>query len=123
MARRRKMDPERKAFISSLLEHYQPKDAQDIQDMLKDLLGDTLQSMLEAEMDEHLGYSKYDYQNKETDDSRNGYSPKTVTSTMGTINLEIPRDRQSTFQPEIVKRTRPISQISKTKFCLCMQKE
>ena len=104
MARRRKMDPERKAFISSLLEHYQPKDAQDIQEMLKDLLGDTLQSMLEAEMDEHLGYSKYDYQNKETDDSRNGYSPKTVTSTMGTINLEIPRDRQSTFQPEIVKK-------------------
>ena len=42
MARRRKMDPERKAFINSLLEHYQPKDAQDIQDMLKDLLGETL---------------------------------------------------------------------------------
>ena len=57
MARRRKMDPERKAFISSLLEHYQPKDAQDIQDMLKDLLGETLQGMLEAEMDDHLGYS------------------------------------------------------------------
>ena len=55
MARRRKMDPERKAFISSLLEHYQPKDAQDIQDMLKDLLGETLQGMLEAEMDDHLG--------------------------------------------------------------------
>ena len=46
MARRRKMDPERKAFISSLLEHYQPKDAQDIQDMLKDLLGKTLQGVL-----------------------------------------------------------------------------
>ena len=73
MARRRKMDPERKAFISSLLEHYQPKDAQDVQDMLKDLLGETLQGMLEAEMDDHLGYSKYDYKNKETDDSRNGY--------------------------------------------------
>lgn len=58
MARRRKMDPERKAFINSLLEHYQPKDAQDIQDMLKDLLGETLQGMLEAEMDDHLGYSK-----------------------------------------------------------------
>ena len=49
MARRRKMDPERKAFINSLLEHYQPKDAQDIQVMLKDLLGETLQGMLEAE--------------------------------------------------------------------------
>jgi len=70
MARRRKMDPERKAFINSLLEHYQPKDAQDIQDMLKDLLGETLQGMLEAEMDDHLGYSKYDYKNKETDDSK-----------------------------------------------------
>ena len=89
MVRRRKMDPERKAFINNLLEHYQPKDAQD---MLKDLLGETLQSMLEAEMDDHIGYSKYDYKNKETDDSRNGYSPKTVTSSMGSINLDIPRD-------------------------------
>ena len=69
---------------------YQPKDAQDIQDMLKDLLGETLQGTLEAEMDDHLGYSKYDYKNKETDDSRNGYSPKTVTSSMGTIDLDIP---------------------------------
>ena len=104
MARRRKMDPERKAFINSLLEHYQPKDAQDIQDMLKDLLGETLQGMLEAEMDDHLGYSKYDYKNKETDDSRNGYSHKTVTSSMGTIDLDIPRDRKGEFEPQIVKK-------------------
>ena len=104
MARRRKMDPERKAFINSLLEHYQPKDTQDIQDMLKDLLGETLQGMLEAEMDDHLGYSKYDYKNKETDDSRNGYSPKTVTSSMGTIDLNIPRDRKGDFEPQIVKK-------------------
>ena len=104
MARRRKMDPERKAFISSLLEHYQPQDTQDIQEMLKDLLGDTLQGMLEAEMDDHLGYSKYDYKNKETDDSRNGYSPKTVTSSMGTIDLDIPRDRKGDFEPKIVKK-------------------
>mgnify|MGYP001280979512 CR=1 FL=1 len=80
MARRRKMTPERRAFINGLLEHYQPTDAQDVQEMLKDLLGDTLQGMLEAEMDQKLGYSKYDYQNKETDDSRNGYSHKTVTA-------------------------------------------
>ena len=72
--------------------------------MLKDLLGDTLQGMLEAEMDDHLGYSKYDYKNKETDDSRNGYSPKTVTSSMGTIDLDIPRDRKGEFEPQIVKK-------------------
>lgn len=51
MARRRKMTPERREFINGLLEHYQPTDAQDVQEMLKDLLGDTLQGMLEAEMD------------------------------------------------------------------------
>ena len=50
MARQRKLSPERKAFINSLLEHYQPSDANDVQEMFKDLLGDTLQGMLEAEM-------------------------------------------------------------------------
>ena len=104
MARQRKLSPERKAFINSLLEHYNPKDAGDVQEMLKDLLGDTLQGMLEAEMDEKLGYSKYDYQHKQTDDSRNGYSKKTVTSSMGDIELDIPRDRKGEFEPQIVKK-------------------
>ena len=63
--------PERKEFINGLLEHYQPSDAHDVQEMLKDLLGDALQGMLEAEMDDKLGYSKYDDKNKTTDDSRN----------------------------------------------------
>ena len=77
MARQRKLSPERKELIQGLLSHYKPEDAQDVQAMLRDLLGDTLQQMLEAEMDDHLGYTKYDYKNKTTDDSRNGYSPKT----------------------------------------------
>lgn len=67
-------------------------------------MGDTLQGMLEAEMDQKLGYSKYDYQNKETDDSRNGYSHKTVTSSMGDIDLDIPCDRRGEFEPQIVKK-------------------
>ena len=104
MGWRRKTDPERKAFINSLLEYYQPKDAQDVQKMLKDLLGETLQGTLEAEMDDHLGYSKYDYKNKETDDSRNGYSAKTVTSSMGPIDLDIPRDQKGEFEPQIIKK-------------------
>lgn len=104
MARQRKLTPERKEFINGLLEHYQPKDAQDVQDMLKDLLGDTLQGMLEAEMDAKLGYSKYDYKEKDTDDSRNGYSKKTVVSSMGEIDLDIPRDRKGEFDPQIVRK-------------------
>lgn len=104
MARQRKLSPERKAFINSLIEHYHPEDAHDVQEMLKDLLGDTMQGMLEAEMDEKLGYSKYDYQNKATDDSRNGYSKKTVTSSLGNIDLDIPRDRKGEFEPQAVKK-------------------
>lgn len=104
MARQRKLSPERKAFINNLIQHYNPQDAQDVQDMVKDLLGDTLQGMLEAEMDQQLGYSKYDYRNKDTDDSRNGYSKKTVTSSFGDIELDIPRDRKGEFEPQIVKK-------------------
>lgn len=104
MARQRKLSPERKEFIQQLLGAYKPEDVNDVQDMLKDLLGDTLQTMLEAEMDEHLGYSKYDYKNKETDDTRNGYSKKTVASFKGSIKLDVPRDRKGEFEPQIVKK-------------------
>ena len=55
-------------------------------------------------MDQQLGYSKYDYKNKDTDDSRNGFSKKTVTSSMGDIDLDIPRDRKGDFEPKAVKK-------------------
>ena len=108
MARTRKLSPERKAFINGLIKHYHPEDSQDVQEMLIDLLGDTLQGMLEAEMDEKLGYSKYDYKNKETDDSRNGYSKKTVVSSLGEINLDIPRDKKGEFEPQAIKKNQTI---------------
>lgn len=104
MARQRKLSPERKAFINGLLEHYNPESTQDVQDMLKDLLGDTLQGMLESELEEELGYSRYDYVGKNTTNSRNGFSKKTVTSSMGTIPLDIPRDRNGEFEPQIVQK-------------------
>jgi putative transposase len=104
MARQRKLTPEHKAFINGLLEHYKPETAQDVQEMLKDLLGDTLQGMLEGELENELGYSKYDYANKDTENSRNGYSKKNVVSSMGEIGLDIPRDRKGEFEPQIVKK-------------------
>ena len=111
MARREKkpvhkvvMTEEKRNIIQQLLQEYDIETAEDIQDAFKDLLGGTTKEMMEAEMDDHLGYSKYDYKNKETDDSRNGYSPKTVTSSMGTIDLDIPRDRKGEFEPQIVKK-------------------
>ena len=104
MARRRKLTPEKKEMLRTLRESYDPQSAEDVQAMLRDLLGDMLQEMLEAEMDDHLGYSKYDYKNKETDDTRNGYSPKTVVSSVGEIDLDIPRDRKAEFEPQIVQK-------------------
>jgi transposase-like protein len=104
MARQRKLTEERSALIRQLLSSYKPGDVQDVQSMLKDLLGDTLQGMMEAELEDELGYSKYDYKNKETDNRRNGSSKKTVTSSMGEIDLDIPRDRNGEFEPQIIKK-------------------
>ena len=104
MARQRKLSEERKKLINQLLATYKPEDAGDVHSMLKDLLGDTLQGMLEDELEEDLGYSKYDYKNKETENRRNGYSKKTVTSSMGDISLDIPRDRDGEFEPQIIKK-------------------
>lgn len=78
--------------------------AQDAQNALKDLFAETLQEMLEAEMDTHLGYSKHDLQNKQTKNSRNGKSKKTVTSEYGDQEITVPRDRLGEFEPLVVKK-------------------
>ncbi|MGZ8883252.1 MAG: transposase [Nitrososphaeraceae archaeon] len=75
--------------LKALIKEYNLKDPKDIQEMLKKLFGDTLQEILEAELDHELGYSKYDYKNKATDNSRNGHSSKTVKSNYGKVDLSI----------------------------------
>ena len=80
------------------------KDLKDVQSMVKDLFASTMQEMLEAELDTHLGYAKHDTKNKQTDNSRNGHSHKSVESELGEIELEIPRARKSDFEPVIVKK-------------------
>jgi transposase-like protein len=90
--------------LKALIKEYNLKDPKDIQEMLKKLFGDTLQEILEAELDHELGYTKYDYKNKATDNSRNGYSSKTVKSNYGKVDLSIPRDRDGDFEPAVVKK-------------------
>ncbi|WP_273328179.1 IS256 family transposase [Vallitalea guaymasensis] len=101
---RKKRSPEREALIKQLIAEYQPKTAQDAHDTVKDLLGDMIQGLLEGELEDELGYSKYDYHEKETNNSRNGYSKKTVRSSSGNIELDIPRDRNGEFEPQVVKK-------------------
>ena len=97
-------------IIHQLLEEYDIQTAEDIQDALKDLLGGTIREMMEAEMDNHLGYEKS--QRSDSDDYRNGYKEKQVNSSYGSMKIEVPQDRKSTFEPQIVKkRQKDISDI------------
>ena len=90
-------------LLRKLIKQYNLKDTKDIKNMLKDLFGNTIQEMLEAEP-EDPGYSKYDYKNKETTNSRNSYSYKTLKSDHGNIDIKVPRDREGEFSPKIVKK-------------------
>lgn len=88
------------------------KTAGDLQVYLKEIFKDTLQEMLEAELEMDLGYAKGDRANKDTDNRRNGHSKKKVKSKLGDIELDIPRDRQGTFEPAVIpKHKRDISGI------------
>jgi putative transposase len=80
------------------------KDVVQVDQLLKKMAGMMIEELLEAERDEHLGYEKYDTKKKETDNSRNGYSPKTVRSSQGEMELKIPRDRKGEFEPQIVQK-------------------
>ena len=97
-------------IIKQLLQEYDIQSAEDIQEALKDLLGGTIKEMMEAEMDEHLGYQKS--QRSDSDDYRNGYKSKRVNSSYGTMDIQVPQDRKSTFEPQVVrKRQKDISTI------------
>lgn len=97
-------------IIQGLLQEYDFESAEDIQDVLKDLLSGTIQGMLESEMNEHLGYDKYE--RSEESNYRNGKKPKSVRSKYGEFEVDMPQDRQSTFEPKVVpKRKKDISGI------------
>jgi putative transposase len=80
------------------------KSMDDVHNMLKELFKDTIQKVLEAEMDEHLGYVKHDPSGDYSGNSRNGYSKKTVRTQMGKTEIKIPRDRNGEFEPQIIKK-------------------
>ena len=63
-----------------------------------------LEGALDEELDEELGYSKYDYRNKETDNSRNGHSSKTMHTSYGDMDVAIPRDRNGDYEPQLIKK-------------------
>ena len=108
MARKKKeihkveMTDGKRAIIQQLFQEYNIESATDIQDALKDLLGGTIKEMMETEMDEHLGYSKSE--RSDSENARNGYKTKSLNSSYGSFQIDVPQDRQSSFQPQVVKK-------------------
>ena len=100
----------KRQIIQQLLQEYDIETAEDIHDALKDLLGGTIKEMKEAEMDDHLGNEKSE--RFDSDDYRNGYKEKTVNSSYGSMRIDDPQDRKSTFEPKVLKkRQKDISDI------------
>lgn len=104
---RRKRTPEeiaRKAKVRELMQELDINDMSDINTLFKEFVGDILENGLEAELDDELGYSKYDYRNKDTNNSRNGHSTKTMKTSFGEVDIDVPRDRKGEFEPQLVKK-------------------
>ncbi len=95
----------KRAIIQQLLQEYDIETAEDIQNALKDLLGGTIKEMMEAEMDEHLGYGRSErIDRSEQTDYRNGIKQKQVKTSYGSMTIDVPQDRNSTFEPQVVKK-------------------
>ena len=104
---RKKRTPEEKARrekIRELLQMSNIGSMEDIQNLFKETIAEFMENGLEAELDEELGYSKYDYKNKDTDNSRNSHSSKTLRTSFGDVEISIPRDRKGEFEPQVLKK-------------------
>lgn len=93
-----------KEQVKSLVRGNNFQSVGDVSTYLKDIFRDMIQELLEAELEVKLGYSKDDTDNKNTDNSRNGYTPKTLKSEFGEIDIKVPRDRNGEFEPKIIPK-------------------
>ena len=95
---------ERRAKIRDLLQTANIGSMKDIQELFKETIAEFMENSLEAELDDELGYFKYDYKSKNTDNSCNGHSEKTLRTSFGNVELSVPRDRKSEFKSQLLKK-------------------
>ena len=99
-------------LAKQIMGHYNPKSVADMQDALKDIFGPMFEAMLQGEMNNHLGYESNDHGAKSTDNRRNGYTNKKVRTSAGEVEIKVPRDRVSSFEPKLVlKRQKDVYEI------------
>ena len=106
MARKNRSPEEtaRREKIRELLQLADVSSMDDIQNLFKETIAEFMEDGLDAELDDELGYSKYDYKNKNTDNSRNGHSSKTLRTSFGDVEVSVPRDRKGEFEPQILRK-------------------
>ena len=106
MSRRNRSAEEqaRRAKIRELLQESNISSMEDIQNLFKETIAEFMENGLDAELDEELGYSRYDYKSKNTDNSRNGHSSKTLRTSFGDVEVSVPRDRKGEFEPQVLKK-------------------
>ena len=107
MGVRRKRSPEdqeRRAKIRELLQLTGVSSMDDIQNLFKETIAEFMENGLDAELEDELGYGRYDYKNKDTDNSRNGHSSKTLRTSFGEVEVAVPRDRKGEFDPVLLKK-------------------
>ncbi|HAQ4629827.1 IS256 family transposase [Enterococcus faecium] len=109
---RKKRNPNAEKLAESILNAYQPESVDDMQDALKDVFGPLFEKMLQGELNNHLGYDAHSKEPKEHDNRRNGYGTKTLKTSFGEVAIDVPRDREASFEPELIpKRKRDVSDI------------
>ena len=94
----------RRSKIRELLEMSNITSMDDIQNLFKETIAEFMEDGLETELDEELGYSRYDYRNKNTENSRNGHSSKTLRTSFGDVEAAVPRNRKGEFEPQLLKK-------------------
>lgn len=106
MARKNRTPEEnaRREKIRELLQMANIGSMDDIQNLFKETIAEFMENGLESKLDDELGYSKYDYKHKDTDNSRNGHSSKTLRTSFGEVNVSVPRDRKGEFEPQVLKK-------------------
>ena len=100
----RAAEKERKESLRNIMKGLDVKNFDDLKDVFKLMVGEMLENGLEGELDDELGYTKYDYRNKEGENSRNGYSKKTLKTSFGETEIKVPIDRDGEFEPQLVKK-------------------
>ena len=100
----RALEQERKENLRNIMKGLDVKNFDDLKDVFKLMVGEMLEDGLDGELDDELGYTKYDYRNKEGENSHNGYSKKTLKTSFGETEIKVPRDRNGEFEPQLVKK-------------------